>query len=122
MQYIKKLKLRNFKRFDILEVEFDQRIYTAIGDQGIREKLHSSLQLIRFRDGNKNRIESSGIETLLDQLSVTNYFHGEKTYFLTCPRFILTFFSMTRATLMFRENTNTDKLNAGGLYLILRTK
>ncbi|MCE0761277.1 AAA family ATPase, partial [Marinobacter sp. G11] len=77
MQYIKKLKLSNFKRFEKLELEFEQGINTIIGDnESGKSTILQAIDLVS--SGNRNRIESSGIESLLNKASVKSYFIGDK--------------------------------------------
>ena len=57
MQYIKKLKLLNFKRFKEFEVEFDSKINTIIGDNEAGKS--SILQAIELlSSGSRNKVES----------------------------------------------------------------
>ena len=79
MQNIKKLKLINFKRFKKFEVEFTSEINTIIGDNEAGKS--SILQAIEMvAGGSRNKVETIGVESLLNKDSVVDFFVGEKTF------------------------------------------
>lgn len=116
MQYIKKLKLSNFKRFEKLELEFEQGINTIIGDnESGKSTILQAIDLVS--SGNRNRIESSGIESLLNKASVKSYFIGDKK-FDNLPKIHIEIFLNDESNPDLYGKHNTDGLNASGLHLV----
>lgn len=73
MQYIQKIKLVNFKRFKDLEIQFSKGVNTIIGDnEAGKSSILQAIELVS--SGNKNKVESIGIESLLNKEVVQNFF------------------------------------------------
>ena len=116
MQYIKKLKLCNFKRFEKLEIEFGQGINTIVGDnESGKSTILQAIELVS--SGNRNRIESSGIEALLNKSSVKKFFSGEKL-FNNLPNIHVEIFLNDESNSDIYGKNNSDGLNASGLHLV----
>jgi putative ATP-dependent endonuclease of OLD family len=79
MQYIKQLKLLNYKRFKEFEVEFDSKINTIIGDnEAGKSTILQAIELLS--SGSRHKVEATGIESILNKDSVTEFLAGEKTF------------------------------------------
>lgn len=79
MQHIKKLKLINFKRFKEFEVEFTSEINTIIGDnEAGKSSILQAIELVA--GGSRNKVETIGIESLLNKDSVADFFAGDKSF------------------------------------------
>lgn len=79
MQYIRKLRLINFKRFKNFEVEFDSKINTIIGDNEAGKS--SILQAIALlSSGSRSKVEAVGIESLLNKDSIVEFLAGDKSF------------------------------------------
>ena len=78
MKYINKIKLLNFKRFKEFEVELDSGINTIVGDNESGKS--SILQAIELLcSGSKSKIETVGLESLLNKDSVAEFLLTDKS-------------------------------------------
>ena len=78
MSKIKKLKLKNFKRFSKFEVEFRDNLNILAGEnESGKSTILSAIDLVLR--GSRNRIESIGMENLLNRNSVDKFFE-DKNY------------------------------------------
>ncbi|MFK8012633.1 MAG: ATP-dependent endonuclease [Marinicellaceae bacterium] len=79
MQYIKQLKLLNYKKFKEFEVEFDSKINTIIGDnESGKSTILQAIELLS--SGSRHKVEAAGIESIFNKDSVTEFLAGEKTF------------------------------------------
>lgn len=79
MQYIEKLKLFNFKRFREFEVEFTSGTNTIIGDnEAGKSSIIQAIELVA--SGSRNKVETIGIESLLNKNSVAEFLLGDKSF------------------------------------------
>lgn len=79
MQYIKKLKLLNFKRFKEFEVEFDSKINTIIGDnESGKSSILQAIELLS--SGSRNKVETAGVESILNKDSISEFLSGDKSF------------------------------------------
>ncbi|MBW4934195.1 ATP-dependent nuclease [Marinobacter sp. F4206] len=79
MQYIKKLKLFNFKRFGYFEVEFNSETNTIIGDnEAGKSSILQAIELVA--SGSRNKVETIGIESILNKTSIENFFATDRSF------------------------------------------
>ena len=72
MKSIEKIKLKNFKRFKTLELEFNQEINILIGDnESGKSSILSAINLVL--SGSVNKIESVGLESLFNSEVINNF-------------------------------------------------
>jgi predicted ATP-dependent endonuclease of OLD family len=116
MQYIKKLKLRNFKRFKEFEVEFDSEINTIIGDNEAGKS--SILQAIELLSGgSRNKVEVIGIESLLNKESIADFLATDKS-FDKLPEIHVEIYLSDESNPDLVGKHNSDNKNASGLHMI----
>ncbi|ACU60489.1 ATP-dependent nuclease [Chitinophaga pinensis] len=79
MKTIKKIKLLNFKRFPSLEIEFQDDLNLLIGDnEAGKSSILSAIDLVL--SGSHSKVESLGIDVLLNSQAVESFFAGAKQY------------------------------------------
>ncbi len=116
MQYIKKIKLINFKRFKDLEVNFNPGINTLIGDNESGKS--SILQAIGLvASGSRNKVDTIGIESLLNKSSVDKFLESEKK-FTDLPKIHVEVHVSDDSKLEFVGKNNCDNDNVSGLQMI----
>lgn len=116
MQYIKKLKLLNFKRFKVFEVEFDSKINTIIGDNEAGKS--SILQAIGLlSSGSRNKVETIGVESLLNKKSITEFLATDKS-FDKLPEIHVEAYLSDETNLDLVGKHNSENINASGLHMI----
>ncbi|ESS13137.1 recombination protein F [Betaproteobacteria bacterium MOLA814] len=115
MQYIRKIKLINYKRFKEFEVEFDSKINTIIGDNEAGKS--SILQAIELlSSGSRHKVETAGIESILNKNSITEFLAGEKT-FDTLPEIHVEAYLSDEKNPDLFGNHNSNNTNASGLHM-----
>ncbi len=116
MQYIKKLKLLNFKRFKKFEVEFDSKINTIIGDNEAGKS--SILQAIELlSSGSRNKVETAGVESILNKNSISEFLAGDKTFAKLPEIHVEAYLSDETNPDLFGKH-NSENINASGLHMI----
>ena len=77
MPNISKLKLLNFKKFPELEIGFNEEINTIIGDnEAGKSSIIQAIELVAH--GSRHRVESAGMESLLNKSCVAEFLAGDK--------------------------------------------
>lgn len=77
MPRIKKLMLQNFKKFDSLHLQFHPGKNVLIGDnEAGKSSILMALDLTL--NASRSRVESLGLESLLSQRAVNNFFLRER--------------------------------------------
>ena len=79
MKTIKKIKLFNFKRFNELEVEFDETINLLIGDnEAGKSSILLALDLVL--SGSRSKVETIGLSNLFNATVVNDFLNGTKKF------------------------------------------
>lgn len=116
MQYIKKLKLLNFKRFKEFEIEFDSKINTIIGDNEAGKS--SILQAIELlSSGSRNKVEAAGVESILNKDSIKEFFVGDNSFEKLPEIHVKVYLSDETNPDLFGKH-NSENINACGLHMI----
>lgn len=77
MKVIKKLKLKNFKRFEDFEVDFTPNINLIIGDnEAGKSTILTALELVI--SGSAARVESIGLENIFSMSVIKNFLSSSK--------------------------------------------
>ena len=80
MKFIKKIKLKNFKRFENFEVDFDKKLNLFIGDNEAGKS--TILNAIDFVvSGSKSKVEKETLENLFNKNIIISFLDSEKNYF-----------------------------------------
>lgn len=80
MQYIKKIKLKNFKKFKEFEFELHEGLNTLIGDnESGKSSILQAIELVA--SGSRYKVESLGLDALFNKDAVNSFLElGEKTF------------------------------------------
>src|SRR5690554_5878399 len=80
MQYIKKIKLKNFKKFKEFEFELHEGLNTLIGDnESGKSSILQAVELVAL--GSRYKVESLGLDALFNKDTVNSFLKlDEKTF------------------------------------------
>lgn len=116
MQGIRKLKLINFKRFKQFEVEFNSGINTIIGDnEAGKSTILQAIELVA--SGSRNKVETAGLESLLNKESVADFFTIDKSFENLPELHVEVYLSDDRNPDVVGKH-NSDNANVSGLHMI----
>jgi len=116
MQYIKKLKLLNFKRFKKFEVEFDSKINTVIGDnEAGKSSILNAIELLS--SGSRSKVEAAGVESILNKEAISDFFAGDKS-FEQLPEIHVEVFLSDETNPDLYGKHHSENGNASGLHMI----
>ena len=72
MNYITKIVLKNFKKFDYFEVEFDEKINLLIGDnEAGKSSILTAINLVI--GGNRRKVEAIGLDYLFNSSAIKSF-------------------------------------------------
>jgi predicted ATP-dependent endonuclease of OLD family len=78
MKVVKKIKLHNFKRFADIEIPFDDQLNVLVGDNECgKSTILLALDLVL--SGSRSKVETLGLQSLLNSGAVSEFLAGEKT-------------------------------------------
>ncbi|WP_371371072.1 ATP-dependent endonuclease [Sporomusa aerivorans] len=116
MKYIRKIKLFNFKRFKEFSVTLDPTMNIIIGDNEAGKS--TIIQAIDIAlSGSRSKVETQGIDKLLNIDAVKEFMCGEKRIDLLPRMVIELYFSEMNSPLCNGEN-NSDNVECDGISLI----
>jgi len=116
MQYIKKIKLINFKKFKNFEATFKKNINTIIGDnEAGKSSILQAIELVA--SGSRIKVETAGIESILNADAVTEFLAGERSY-KNLPEIHVEVHLNDEKDPDLHGKNNTDKISASGLHMI----
>jgi putative ATP-dependent endonuclease of the OLD family len=115
MKYIKKLKLRNFKRFDTFSVDFDNNKNILVGDnESGKSSLIEAISLVL--SGSRSKVESTGLENIFNSNAIANFLTSDKNYEKLPTLFIEVYFNEQHNFELSGKN-NSDEVVCDGLKL-----
>jgi len=116
MQYIKKLKLLNYKKFRQFEIELVPEINTIIGDnEAGKSSILQAIELVA--SGSRGKVETIGIESILNKDSIAKFFTTDKS-FENLPEIHIEVYLNDDSNPDLVGKHNSDKANVSGLHLI----
>jgi putative ATP-dependent endonuclease of OLD family len=116
MQYIKKLKLFNFKRFRQFEVEFSSETNTIIGDnESGKSSILQAIELVA--SGSRNKVETIGIESILNKDAIADFFTTDKS-FENLPEIHVEIYLSNDGNPDLVGKHNSDNASLSGLHMI----
>lgn len=114
MNTITKIKLLNFKRFEIFEVTFDRKINLLIGDnEAGKSSILTAIDLVI--SGSRNKGESIGLEYLFNSNVIDRFLASDKNY-ANLPKMEIELF-LSEPNEETDGKINSDKIDANGLKL-----
>src|ERR1700733_4821850 len=79
MKFIKKIQLRNFKRFNDFKVEFDPELNLLIGDnESGKSSILTAIDIAI--SGSRSKVETIGLDSLFNQDIVQNFLASAKKF------------------------------------------
>ncbi len=114
---IEKLKLLNFKRFDLLEIEFDKDLNILIGDNesGKSTILQAIDIVIR---GSRHLVEEIGIERLLNKNIVDSFMTSSSRTIENLPKLRIELFIQETGDPSMNGKNNSEGISLDGIRLI----
>ncbi|MDP8163019.1 AAA family ATPase [Pasteurella skyensis] len=117
MQKIEKIKLHNFKRFENLEITFNQGINTIIGDnEAGKSTILQAIHLVA--SGSRNKVENIGLESILNINAIKNFFQSNAKYDDLPKVFVEIYFSQDDS-IELAGKFNSEKRDLPGLRMEL---
>lgn len=116
MQHIRKLKLTNFKRFQQLEMAFDEGINTIIGDnESGKSSILQAIDLVS--KASRTRVETIGIESLLNKEACQKFINLPNKDFSDLPEAHIEVFLHDDSNCDITGKHNTSSINSAGLHM-----
>jgi len=79
MKLIKKIKLKNFKRFPSFSVELDDKLNMFIGDnEAGKSSILSAIDIVL--SGSRNKVESIGLDSLFNSAVISDFLKSDKKF------------------------------------------
>ena len=115
MKFITKLKLKNFKRFDLFAGDFDDKINILVGDnESGKSSLIEAISLVL--SGSRSKVETTGLENIFNSKAVSNFLDSDKKYENLPNVFIEAYFNEQHNIELSGKN-NSDEIVCDGLKL-----
>lgn len=115
MQYIKKLKLFNFKKFRQFVVEFSPETNTIIGDnEAGKSSILQAIELVA--SGSRNKVETVGLESILNKEAIADFFNSDKS-FENLPRIHIEVYLSNDSNPDLVGKHNSDNASVSGLHM-----
>jgi putative ATP-dependent endonuclease of OLD family len=116
MKIINSIILQNFKRFDNLDLEINDKLNIFIGDnESGKSSILEAIDLVL--SGSRSKVESIGISNLLRKESVQAFFDGGKEY-AELPELIIELYINDTGNADLNGDNNSLQTNSDGLTLI----
>ena len=115
MTHITKLKLKNFKRFPSICLDFNESINTIIGDnEAGKSSILQAIELVA--GGSRGKVETIGFESLINKQCVEEFNASERNYD-NLPHVLAELYLSDSPKPELTGNHNTEKLNCAGLFM-----
>lgn len=118
MASIKKLVLKNFKRFRTLELDFDNELNILVGgNEAGKSSVLQALDLVM--SASRSKVESFGLESLFNQDCITEFLTGDKAL-VNLPEMIVEVFISELVDADFDGRNNSTRRDAVGIKLVCK--
>lgn len=115
MKLINKLKLKNFKKFEFFEIEFDDEINLIIGDnEAGKSTILSAIDLVL--SGSRHKIEAIGLENMFNEKVINDYLNSSRNY-TKLPELHIEVYLNEQNNDKTSGRNNSDKIECDGLRL-----
>lgn len=113
MKHIKKVTLKNFKRFRSLSVPLYEDLNVIVGEnESGKSTILSAIHYVL--GGNRNKIESVGFEKLINTQAVTDFLESDKKY-EDLPRLSVELYLNEQNNIDLNGKNNSDDVECDGL-------
>ena len=114
---IKKIRLINFKRFQDFTIEPNERINVFVGDnESGKSTILEAIDLVSSCSIRK--VESIGLDRLLNKKSVENFKHGNKSFDNLPLMTIELYLDLDEPDESLNGKNNTDRITCDGIRLV----
>ncbi|MDV3597366.1 ATP-dependent nuclease [Elizabethkingia anophelis] len=115
MKLIKKIKLKNFKKFESLEIEFDDQINLIIGDnEAGKSSILMAIDIVL--SGSRNKVENIGLENIFNEKIINKFLTSERK-FNELPELFIELYLNDQDNDRTSGRNNTDQVECDGLRL-----
>jgi putative ATP-dependent endonuclease of the OLD family len=115
MKCIKKLKLKNFKRFQTFSVDFDDKLNILVGDnESGKSSIIEAINLVL--SGSRSKVDSTGLENLFNSQVVIDFLASDKKY-ETLPTLYIELYFNEQHNFELNGKNNSDEIVCDGLKL-----
>jgi putative ATP-dependent endonuclease of OLD family len=115
MIYIKKLKLKNFKRFNNFSIELADNINIFVGDnESGKSSIIEAINLVL--SGSRSKVESTGLERIFNSDAITYFLASDKKY-ENLPTLCIEVFFNEQNNCELSGKNNSDEVICDGLKL-----
>ncbi|MDM7857428.1 ATP-dependent nuclease [Thiopseudomonas acetoxidans] len=115
MQYIKKIKLKNFKKFKKFEFELHKGLNTLIGDnESGKSSVLQAIELVA--SGSRYKVENLGLDALLNKDAVNDFLQLQIKTFEQLPELHAELF-LAKDVQELNGKYNTENIETTGLHL-----
>ena len=116
MKNIEKIKLKNFKRFQKFEVEFNEKINLLIGDnESGKSSILSAIDIVL--SGSRSKIETFGLDSLFNLSTIQDFLNSDKKY-ENLPELFVEVYLNEQNNPDLNGKVNSDEIVCDGLRLI----
>jgi putative ATP-dependent endonuclease of OLD family len=116
MAVIKKIKLRNFKRFQSFSVELDEKINLLIGDnESGKSSILSAIDIVL--SGSRTKVETMGLDSLFNADVVRNFLASDRKI-EKLPQLFVELYLDEQDNVDLNGRNNSDGIECDGLRLI----
>ena len=113
---IRKIKLINYKRFEEYVIEPNERINILVGDNEVgKSSILEAIDIVS--NGSIKRVESLGVDKLLNVSSVQKFMNGSRT-FENLPKLIIELYLKGEFDHTMNGKNNTDDITDDGIRLV----
>ncbi|MFL9835532.1 ATP-dependent nuclease [Chryseobacterium terrae] len=115
MKHIKRIKLKNFRRFKEFSVEFNETLNLLIGDnESGKSSILEAINIVLA--GSRNKVETIGLDNLFNQEVITEFLAGGKKYEDLPILFAEIYFNEQHDFELFGRN-NSEEIDCDGFRL-----
>lgn len=115
MKFIRRLKLKNFKRFQTFTVNFDDNINILVGDnESGKSSLIESINFVLC--GSRSKVETAGLENIFNSKVISDFLTSDKKYESLPTLFIEVYFNEQHNFELSGKN-NSDDVVCDGIKL-----
>lgn len=112
MKFITKLKLKLFKRFDSLTIDFDDNLNILVGDnESGKSSVIEAICLVL--SGSRSKVESAGLENIFNSTAVNEFLASDKKYENLPEVFIEVYFNEQNTIELSGKNNSDEKICDG---------
>lgn len=114
MKYIKKIKLKNFGRFQSMSIDLDKKLNIFIGEnEAGKSTILSAINLVL--SGSRNRVETMGIERILNAQAVKDFLSSPKRTYENLPTLYAELYFNEQGNFELNGKNNSDQVACDGL-------